>query len=95
MASVSGSGFKTSWTPTNKKVDKLPDREGFVKSNFQLEKSPRIIAFENGTYPGHPEHWESFVFCSNLEKDQWCDVQVNYQISLRYLYDNLDVWISA
>jgi len=66
-----------------------------VINRFKLAKSQELVDFENGNYPGFiGGQWDAFV-SSKPQDEHWCDVQVNYQIGLRALYNNLDDWVNA
>ena len=66
-----------------------------VPDRFKVTKSTAILAFEAGTHAkanGH--HWEAYVVCPPSAA-LFCDVQVTYQLPLRSLYTDTDVWIST
>jgi hypothetical protein len=92
-------GFK--WYPLqavlddyNNKIQALAARPGFVPNRFKFVKSAGILALENGTHASSPHQWDAYFRCSSAVENRWCDVQVNYQMSLRTLYTNLDDWIA-
>jgi hypothetical protein len=79
----------------NQKVQNLPLRGGFVRDRFKLIKSASIRDLENGLHPFSLGHqWEAHINCRFEDTHRWCDVQVNYQMSLRTLETNLDGWIA-
>ncbi|KAK3312517.1 hypothetical protein B0H66DRAFT_400255 [Apodospora peruviana] len=63
---------------------------------FKLAKSQELLSFENRTRPGYlGETWDAFVCFRGADRDQWADVQVNYQLGLRSLHDNLNLWVDS
>src|SRR3954471_18908083 len=74
----------------NNRVQALPARPGFVPNRFKFVKSAGMTSLENGTHANALGHnWDAYFRCNGAD-NRWCDVQVNYQIGLRTLYDNLD-----
>lgn len=44
------------------------------------------------------EKWVAYVLCPKeigIKMDAWCDVQVNYELGLKSLYDNTTEWLKV
>ena len=88
----------------NAKVQGLPARDGLEKTRFEMKVSASITALAGGTYndPDYGDqtgvHWDAYITTwtdPNNTSNKWCDVQVNYQMDLKNLFDNTDLWINS
>lgn len=92
----------TCWVPIqsfldvyNNHIDKLAAEPKFEASKFKLVKSRALVDHEEGVSkhkPAQGGQWDAFV---SFHGSGHCDVQVNYQLGIRNLFDNVEAWIKA
>ena len=82
----------------NRRVDKMKDREGFDKSKFKFKNSTDVRNLAVGEFVGQwAKNWEGLISTNheslNPMNGPWCDIQINYQVDLEWLYEQSEDWI--